>query len=128
MVHCRGGHRRRVDGGQRPGRAHALAIEREAAERYREFEDYFVRRGDDVLAALCGNLAVAEREHFDGLLRACGNLCLPAIAAADYRWLDASAPEAVARDVVYRVATPQQLLGIALATELRARAFFVWVA
>jgi rubrerythrin len=108
--------------------AHALAIEREAADRYAEFEEYFAGRGEDVLSGLCRNLASAEREHFEELAGACRNLTLPAIAAGDYRWLETSSPEAAARELLYRVATPRQLLEIALAAELRARAFFVWVA
>jgi rubrerythrin len=107
---------------------HALAIEREAAERYAEFEGYFDGRGEEVLAGLCRNLARAEREHFDELVRTSAHLTLPAIAAGDHRWLEADAPEAPARDLLYRVATPRQLLEIALAAELRARAFFVSVA
>lgn len=108
--------------------AHALAIEREAAERYAEFEAHFAARGEEVIAGLCRNLASAEREHFEELARACTNLTLPAIATADYQWLDAGSPEAPARELLYRVATPRRLLEIALAAELRARAFFVWVA
>ena len=108
--------------------AHALAIEREAADRYAEFEEYFAGRGEDALSGLCRNLALAEREHFEELDRACRNLTLPAIAAGDYLWLEAGSPEAAARELLYRVATPRQLLEIALAAELRARAFFVWVA
>lgn len=107
--------------------AHALAIEREAADRYAEFEESFAGRGEDVLSGLCRNLASAERQHFEELARACGHLTLPAIAAGDYRWLEAGSPEAAARELLYRVATPRQLLEIALAAELRARAFFVWV-
>ena len=108
--------------------AHALAIEREAADRYAEFEAYFTERGEEVIAGLCRNLATAEREHFEELARACWNLTIPAIDAANYRWLDAASPEAPARELLYRVASPRQLLEIALVAELRARAFFVWVA
>lgn len=108
--------------------AHALCIEREAADRYAEFEQYFAGQGEDVLSRLCRNLAAAERQHFEELARGCESLSLPAIAAADYRWLEAGAPETAARELLYRVATARQLLEIALAAELRARAFFVWVA
>ena len=37
--------------------AHALAIEREAMERYDEFGAWFAARDEDVLAGLCWNLA-----------------------------------------------------------------------
>ena len=107
---------------------HALAIEREAAERYAEFAGYFDGRGGETLAGLCRNLARAEREHFDELVRASEHLALPAIPTGDHRWLEGDAPETPARDLLYRVATPRQLLEIALAAELRAHAFFVSVA
>ena len=35
--------------------AHAIALEREAAERYAEFAVHFADRGEEVLAGLCGN-------------------------------------------------------------------------
>jgi rubrerythrin len=107
--------------------AHALAIEHEAAERYAEFRRYFADRGEDVLAGLCANLAAAEREHFDELMRGCENLNLPAIPAESHRWLP-DAPEAPAHEVMCHVATACQLLEIALAAEVRAHDFFVGIA
>jgi rubrerythrin len=107
--------------------AHALAIEREAAERYAEFETWFHDRGEEVLAGLCRTLAEMEGAHFLQLARACNGLKLPAIAADDYRWLEAGAPESVAREAFYRIATPRQLLEIALHAECNALAFFEWV-
>ena len=108
--------------------AHALAIEREAVDRYAEFEEYFAGRGEDVLSGLCHSLGSAEQQHFEELSRGCEHLTLPAIAAADHRWLGADAPETAARELLYRVAAPCQLLEIALAAEIRAGAFFVWAA
>ena len=103
--------------------AHALAIEREAAERYAELRNQFARRGEDVLAGLCGSLAEEEREHFEGLVRAASHLSLPAIVA--HPWLEGDAPETPSRELLYNVATPRQLLLIALAAEHRAREFFL---
>ena len=108
--------------------AHALAIEREAAERYAEFTAYFSDRDEEALAGLCANLAAMERAHFDDLAAACASLVLPVIGAHRYQWLEAGAPESAARELLYRVATPRQLLEIALAAEWRAREFFVNIA
>jgi rubrerythrin len=108
--------------------AHALAIEREAAQRYEEFTEYFEERGEDSLAGLCGNLARMERGHFEELARSCMNLKLPAIAEGGYRWLEGDSPEVPAREMLYRIATPRHLLEIALAAEWRAREFFVGIA
>ncbi len=43
--------------------AHAIAIEHEAVQRYREFETHFASRGEEVLGGLCRNLATLEGEH-----------------------------------------------------------------
>jgi rubrerythrin len=108
--------------------AHALAIEREAAERYSEFTAYFTDRGEDALAGLAASLASMEREHFEELAAACAALELPVVDAGACRWLEAGAPDTSARELLYRVATPRMLLEIALAAEYRAHAFFVGIA
>ena len=108
--------------------AHALAIEREAAERYREFEEWFRDRSEEVLAGLCASIARAEEEHRDALVESSRGLTLPALAAGDYLWLEAGSPEAAAREVFYRVAEPRHLLEIALDGERKARDYFRWVA
>ena len=108
--------------------AHALAIEREAAQRYEEFAEHFEERDEDVLAALCGKLAQMERSHYEELMLSCMNLDLPIVAAGRYRWLEGDSPEAPAREMLYRIATPRNLLEIALAAEWRAREFFVGIA
>src|SRR5918912_1210428 len=69
-----------------------------------------------------------ELDHFEELARACMNLELPPIAEDGYRWLDGDSPEAPARAMLYRIATPRNLLEIALAAEWRAREFFVGIA
>src|SRR5688500_6708207 len=100
--------------------AHAIAIEREAMERYAEFATYYADRGEDVLAGLCHNLAGLEREHLEQLLLACAHLQLPAISGADYQWLESGPPEAMAREFFYRVANPRQMLEVAIEAEGRA--------
>ncbi len=107
--------------------AHALAIEREAVERYDEFRSYFQDRGEEPLAGLCENIAREERAHYNKLVRASRGMSLPPIDATRYRWLNGVSPEAPARQLFYRAATPQQLLEIALQGELGARRFFRWV-
>ena len=108
--------------------ARALAIEREAAERYSEFETWFFDHGEEVLAGLCRNLARMENEHFLELVRASRHFNLPAIGASEYQWLESGSPEAAAREFFYRVAEPRHLLEIALHAECGALAFFEWVA
>jgi rubrerythrin len=108
--------------------AHAIAIEREAAERYGEFATYYADRGEDVLAGLCRNLAQLEGEHLEQLLVASRHLQLPAIATHEFQWLESGSPEAPAREFFYRVASPRQLLEVALHAEMCALDFFEWAA
>jgi rubrerythrin len=108
--------------------AHALAIEREAAERYGEFAAWFDSRGEDVLAGLCRELAGMEHAHFLELARASAHLALPDVHEAAYRWLPGGSPEVIAREDFMRAATPRDLLRTALHAECRAVDFFDWVA
>src|SRR5688500_1510162 len=57
--------------------AHALAIEREAMERYGEFEAWFGDRGEVVLAGLCANFAQMEASHLRELECRCRSMQLP---------------------------------------------------
>ena len=108
--------------------AHALAIEHEAAQRYREFEAHFADRGDEVLAGLCGNLARLESGHFDLLVKSSAGLAIPAIDTSSHQWLESGSPDAGAREIFYRIANARQLLEIALHSECNALGFFEWVA
>jgi rubrerythrin len=107
--------------------AHALAIEREALDRYEEFRTYFADRREEVFSGLCEQIAREERAHYEKLVRASSGMSLPPIDAAKYRWLGDASPEAPSHEAFYRVSTPRQLLELALAGELAARRFFRWV-
>jgi rubrerythrin len=104
--------------------AHAIAIEREAAERYAELAERMSDRGNNAVAEIFGRLAGFEAEHLEGLLRRTEGIALPRFSENDYRWLDAAAPETAARELVFRLITPRQALAIALKAEQRAQAFF----
>ena len=107
--------------------AHALAIEREAAERYAELAQRMDDLGNDDVAQLFRRLAVFEAEHLDTLERRTNGVPVPQIAAGEYAWMDAGAPETVARELVFRLLTPRHALGIALEAERRAQQFFAEV-
>jgi len=104
--------------------AHAIAIEREAAERYSEFAERMADLGNEAVAELFGRLAGFEAEHLETLLRRTDGVEVPEPAPAEYRWLDAAAPETAARELLFRLMTPHLALEIALAAEKRAQAFF----
>lgn len=107
--------------------AHALAIEREAAERYAELAQRMDDLGNDDVAQLFRRLAVFEAEHLDTLERRTNGVPVPQIAPGEYAWMDAGAPETVARELVFRLLTPRHALGIALEAERRAQQFFAEV-
>jgi rubrerythrin len=104
--------------------AHAIAIEREAAQRYAEFARHMADLGNVAVAELFRRLAGFEAEHLETLLRRTDGVAVPEIAAAGYRWLDAGAPETAARELVFRLMTPRHALEIALGAEQRAQEFF----
>jgi rubrerythrin len=108
--------------------AHAIAIEREAAERYSELAARMDDEGRDELARVFAELAQMEAEHLETLERRSAGLALPAIAPGKYCWLEDGAPETAAHDLVFRLMTPRHALAIALAAEQRAQAFFEHVA
>jgi rubrerythrin len=108
--------------------AHALAIEREAAARYREFAARMADHDNDDLAALFAKLARMEQEHASLIERRIGAAALQDLPPGAYRWLDAGAPETAAHDWIFRLLTPFDALRIALAGEQRARDFFLAVA
>jgi rubrerythrin len=104
---------------------HAIAIEREAAERYREFAERMADLDNPAVAQLFGRLAEAEAKHLEALLRRTSGLPLPD-PGSDHRWLQqgSRAPETAARELVFRLMTERDALAIALQAEKRARAFF----
>jgi rubrerythrin len=107
--------------------AHALAIEREAGERYTEFAAWYDARGEEVLAGLCRNLAHMEHAHFLELARASSHLVLPDLEPGRYAWIGTHSPETGDREDFMRATSPAELLGIALHAECNAVAFFEWI-
>ena len=103
--------------------AHAIAIEREAAERYAELGERMGDLGNDLVAELFLRLARLEKDHEQELLRRAAGLKLPSLARAEYAWLDDGSPERAPHDLVLNLLTPHSALQIALQAEERAAAF-----
>jgi rubrerythrin len=104
--------------------AHAIAIEREAAERYAELAERMRDESNEDLAALFAGLAALETGHLEALERRTAGIALPALTNRDYKWLGEAAPESAAHELVFRLMTPRRALAIALGAEQRAQAFF----
>lgn len=104
--------------------AHAMAIEREAVVRYREFAAHMADYGNDTIADLFRNLADFGIVHAYHLAKAAAGMALPQLAAAQYSWLDRDVAVPAAHAFVLRMLTPRLVLEIALRAEERAKAFF----
>ena len=107
--------------------ANAIAIEREAAERYGEFATRMSDLGNDEVADIFGALARMEAGHLEVLARQASGMTLPEIEASQHAWIDSGAPDAAARELVFRMMTPRDAILVALAAERRAQAFFLRV-
>ena len=95
----------------------ALAMEREAFSRYSEFEAWFSDRTLPELAARCRTLATEHRERYAELSGGSAN------DASAVAWI---APEA--RELFYEMASPRQLLEVALDAELEALRYYEGIA
>jgi rubrerythrin len=102
---------------------HAIAIEREAAQRYAELAGRMDGEGNFAVAALFRMLSALEAKHLDELMRRTAHLRLPPLDA-DYTWPEREAPETVARAPLPRGMAQTHALASALQAEKRARAFF----
>ena len=101
--------------------AHAIAIERDAVNRYVGLAQAMDEQGNDPVAALFRQLAVFESEQLRALEARAHGLALPSVALAS---LGIDSPETVLPERAPGLITPRHALGIALEAEVRARAFF----
>jgi rubrerythrin len=99
--------------------ANALAIEQEAARKYREYHEHFAACGESALARICLTLAKWETLHFEALRVETQGMALPAVPTESHRWTDSGSPEGIEPG-----ATPRSLLEIALRAERRAQRYF----
>jgi len=94
-----------------------LAHECEAIERYRELEAWFTDRNYDELAGLCARIAMWHR---DAYLRLAGTetlLSVEALRAAVVPWVGPGRGSARSSEFLWRLASPAQLLELALEAE-----------
>jgi rubrerythrin len=108
--------------------AHALAMEREAVERYTEFARFMADRERDELAELFTRLARLERDHARFLERRAAPPDPSPALVAQVRWLEAGPPDPAVHEWLARMIGPREALAIALAAERRAQAFFAELA
>jgi rubrerythrin len=104
-------------------RALALAMEREAAQRYGEFADAMEIHNNIEVAELFRKMAKIEAGHATTILSQMGWHDAPPVASD--AWLDAiEGPETPRGDEVHYLMQPWHALSIALACEERAERFY----
>ncbi len=103
--------------------AHAIAIERESAQRYAEFARHMKDRGQDT-AQLFSRMAREGFAHASEIGTRAKGLRVPKLAPGKYAWLDKGAPEPAAHEWVFRLMSPRCALKIAMHAEQRAKRFF----
>lgn len=104
--------------------AQALAMEREAVERYTEFADAMEMHNNREVAALFRTMAQYEAKHAEQIMAEMGWKTAPEPATGAFEWPGFEAPETVPIDEVHYLMQPWHALQLALAAEQRAEAFF----
>ncbi|MFZ2651890.1 MAG: ferritin family protein [Burkholderiaceae bacterium] len=104
--------------------AQALAMEREAVQRYTEFADAMEMHNNREVAKLFRTMAHYEGKHAQQIMSEMGWTEASAPAADVHAWPGFEAPETVAIDEVHYLMQPWHALQLALAAEQRAEAFF----
>ncbi|MDE1950879.1 MAG: ferritin family protein [Burkholderiales bacterium] len=102
--------------------AQALAMEREAVDRYRDFADAMEVHNNTEVAALFRTMAGYEAKHAEEILHQMGWASDPPPTL--YHWPELESPEAVPFDEAHYLMQPWHALNLALAAEQRAEAFF----
>ena len=104
--------------------AQAIAIEREAAARYREFAHRMTGYGNTRTAELFLRLARFESEHAERLLDRTAGMKLPSVEQLRHGLVKGSQSEVATYEFLYRRVLPHHALLMALAAERRAKAYF----
>lgn len=104
--------------------AQALAMEREAVERYTELADAMDVHNNVEVAAMFRKMAHYEAEHAQRIMEQMGwSADLPRFAGR-FAWPGPEAPETAPFGDVHYLMRPWHALQVALAAEQRAEAFF----
>jgi rubrerythrin len=107
---------------------HALVIELEAVQSYKDLAEQMEQCGNTEVAGLFDKMAKLEAEHAEKIRAIAGEVELPELAPWEFRWSGLEPPENIDLAGVHYLMTPHQALELALENELSAMAFFDAVA
>lgn len=108
--------------------AHALELEVESAERYRELADNMRVHNNIDVSELFAKLAHYGDAHAAEVEQRATGMELPYISPWDFKWRCPEAPEAPCMEDVHYMMTKCQALELALHNEIRGRDFYAQVA
>ena len=108
--------------------AHALELEQESVERYRELADSMETHNNLEVARLFRQLAQYSEQHAREVQERTQGMEIPAIAPWDFKWNCPESPEAPCMEEVNYLMTAHQALEVALHNEVRGRDFYARVA
>jgi rubrerythrin len=103
---------------------HALVIELEAVQSYKDLTNQMNQSGNTEVAELFERMSKLEAEHADKVREKAGDLELPELAPWEFRWSGLEPPENIDLAGVHYLMTPHQALSLALENEMSAMAFF----
>jgi rubrerythrin len=103
---------------------HALVIELEAVQSYKDLKEQMEECGNSDVAGLFEKMSKLEAEHAEKIREKAGDLELPKLAPWEFRWAGLEAPENIDLAGVHYLMTPHQALTLALENEMSAMAFF----
>jgi rubrerythrin len=103
---------------------HALVIELEAVQSYKELAEQMRECGNQDVAELFEKMSVLEAEHAAKIRQEAKGVELPDLAPWEFRWSGLESPENIDLTGVHYLMTPHQALHLALENEMSAMAFF----
>jgi len=107
--------------------AHALELEVESAQRYREMADCLEVHNNPQVAKLFNKLADSGERHAEEVRQLAESHEIPAIPPWDFKWCCAEGPESAAMEDVHYLMNKREALELALQYETRGRDFYTQV-
>ena len=102
--------------------AHAIALEKEAAERYLELADMMEAHRNDAVSRLFRDMVMFSNMHHDSIVERAGTMELPRLKSWQYRWT--SPPEAGGDEAFDFMLEPYNALRYARENEVRAMEYY----
>jgi rubrerythrin len=103
---------------------HALIMEREAVQRYKQLARMMECVGNARVAQIFAKMSKIEAKHASQIEEQIGDHALPILTPSEYRWRGAESPENADSGRVYQLMTPHQAMSLALDCEQHAFDFF----